>query len=392
MKYMISVKEAKQIVGDHAKPLDPVWIPLVNASGNVAAADIYSPISMPGFRQSSMDGYAIQLKNINDILFIQDELPAGTSKQLELKEGHAIKVFTGGPVPLGADVVIQKEWVVVLDNAIKVEQKTKELGLNIREQGSSVNENDWVITKGTCFNSYQLAMLASLGITQVLVYPTPSIALIITGNELVKPGESLDFGQVYESNSIGLVSVLNVMGVKNITVLYAKDVLMDTATAIHQALEVADMIILTGGVSVGEYDYVAEACKMEGVTQLLHGIKQKPGKPMYVGKHQKKLVFGLPGNPSSVLHCFQQYVKPAIEWTCVKQPAIPLKAMLANDFNKKQGLDFFLKAILKEGVVEILPSQASYQVGAFSNANCWVELPAEESFFIKGDTVTVHLF
>lgn len=392
MNSMITVKEAKQIVYDHAKPLEPIWIPLIKASGYVAAADICSPISMPEFTQSSMDGYAIQLKNIDATLLIQDELPAGTSKQLELKEGHAIKVFTGGPVPSGADVVIQKEWVTSLNNSIKVEQKTEELGLNIRERGSSVHENDLVITKGTCLHPYQLSMLASIGITDVLVYPTPSIALIITGNELVKPGDSLSFGQVFESNSIGLVAAFEEMGVKNITILYAKDFLIDTATAIHQALDEADMIILTGGVSVGEYDYVVEACKIEGVTQLFHGIKQKPGKPMYVGKYQKKLVFGLPGNPSSVLHCFQQYVKPAIEWTCAKQSAVPVKALLANAFKKKLGLDFFLKAAIKDGVVKILPAQASYQVGAFSSANCWVELPAEESFFEKGQTVTVYLF
>jgi molybdopterin molybdotransferase len=249
-----------------------------------------------------------------------------------------------------------------------------------------------VITKGTCFHPYQLSMLASLGITEVLIYPTPSIALIITGNELVKPGDSLAFGQVYESNSIGLVSALKAIGVSNITTLYSKDILSDTVAAIHQALNLADMIILTGGVSVGDYDYVAEACKKVGVIQLFHGIKQKPGKPMYVGKYHQKLVFGLPGNPSSVLHCFQQYVKPSIERSCAKQSAVPVKAILSTEFQKKAGLDFFLKAALKDGVVEILPAQASYQVAAFSNANCWVELPAEESLFLKGDTVTVYLF
>lgn len=389
---MITVNEARQLVYSQAKPLDAVQVPLINATGMVTAADILSPIAMPSFTQSSMDGYAIQLKSIDTIMPIQDELPAGSSKQLALKEGYAIKVFTGGPVPLGADCIIQKEWVINFGESIQVLQKTNEQGLNIREIGSSVEKANLVIKRGTCLHPYQLAMLASLGISELLVFPAPSVTLIITGNELIKPGESLAVGQVYESNSIGLASALQSVGVTNLSILHVKDSLAETANAIRVALNQSDMILLTGGVSVGDYDFVAEAAKQEGVIELFHGVKQKPGKPLFFGTYQEKLVFGLPGNPSSVLHCFQQYVMPAIKLIEGKQRDASIQALLTEPFTKKPGLDFFLKAYFQEGMVTILPAQASYQVGAFSNANCWVELPFDESLFHKDQLVTVHLF
>lgn len=389
---MITVNEARLMVYAEAKPLEPICMPLINAVGRVTASNIQSPIAMPSFTQSSMDGFAIQLKDIDSNLPIQDELPAGSSKQLQLKEGHAIKVFTGGPVPTGADCIIQKEWVNNLGEFIQIEQKTNELGLNIRPIGSSVEKGDIVIKRGTCLHPYQLAMMASLGIKEVLAYPAPSITLIITGNELVQPGESLDFGQVYESNSIGLATALQSAGVTNLEILYAKDNLAETATAIKKALNQSDMVLLTGGISVGEYDFVAAACKQEGVATLFHGVKQKPGKPLFFGKFHDKLVFGLPGNPSSVLHCFQQYVKPAIELMGGKKPNTSQEALLTAPYTKKPGLSFFLKGFLQEGYVTILPAQASYQVGAFSRANCWIELPSDESVFQKDQSVTVHLF
>ena len=389
---MITVNEAKQMIGSMVKRLSPVHMPLIHASGMVTAEAVFSPIAMPLFTQSSMDGYAIQLKYIDAIMPIQDELPAGTSKQLELKEGHTIKVFTGGPVPLGADCVIQKEWVTQVDNTIQVIQKTDEKGLNIRVPGSSVQQDDLVIEEGTCLHPYQLSMMASLGIKEVLVYPAPTVTLIITGNELVKPGETIHFGQVYESNSIGLAAALHLAGVSELSIIYVKDTLTETASAIKNALSNSDMVLLTGGVSDGDYDYVAEACIQEKVQIIFHGVKQKPGKPLLFGTHQEKLVFGLPGNPSSVLHCFHQYVKPAITWMTGQVSASPIKAKLTEDYQKKPGLVFFLKGFIQDGWVTILPAQASYQVGAFSKANCWVELPAEEPFFYKEQVVTVHLF
>lgn len=389
---MITVTDAKNIIYTKAKKLAPVWVPLIEAAGYVAAGDIYSPIPMPGFTQSSMDGYAIKLDHIDQILQIQDELPAGSQKQISLEDGAAVKVFTGGPIPANADIVIQKEWVIETNGQIQIIQKSTERGFNIRQPGSSIQKGDLVMQSSTAFHPYQLAMLASLGFTEVLVYPMPKIGLVITGNELVKPGQALEIAQVYESNSIGLVSALKSIGVNNVTVYYAKDELSSTISIIQQAYTHSDMVILTGGVSLGDYDFVAKACAIIGAETLLHGIKQKPGKPMYVGQYLNKFIFGLPGNPSSVLHCFQQYVKPTIELMVGKTPIQPIQAILAQDYAKPVGLAHFLKGLINADKVNILPAQASYQVGAFSNANCWIEFPDDESQFIQGQMVTVHLF
>ncbi|MEO0066271.1 MAG: hypothetical protein RI983_1597 [Bacteroidota bacterium] len=389
---MVTVSEAKQALYSKVRALNPVIIPLSESAGMVVAADIKSPIGMPGFLQSSMDGYAVSSFATNQFLPLQDELPAGTNRMLTLQGGKAIKVFTGGPVPAGAAWVVQKEWVEEKEGGIIIRQVKQETGLNIRMPGSSVQKDAIVITKGTCLHVYQISMLASLGITHVSVFPAPKIALIITGNELVIPGNMLAYGQVYESNSIGLTAALKQLGVHQIQLSWVKDILADTKAAIAQALQWADLILLTGGVSVGDYDFVAAAARELGVETIFHGVKQKPGKPLYAGQFNQKMVIGLPGNPSSVLHCFQQYVKPVIQLTMGLPTSPAQQARLAHDYEKNTPLDFFVKASLLNGEITISAAQASYQVGAFSEANCWVELPADEFRFSKGQLVTVYLF
>lgn len=389
---MITVTEAKQLLFSKVKTLDPVIYPLADSAGRVVAEDIKSPIDMPGFVQSSMDGYAVSGFATDQLLSLQDELPAGSNRSLTLQEGKAIKVFTGGPVPSGATWVVQKEWVEERTDGIIIRQVKQEMGLNIRMPGSSVQKDAVVITKGTCLHAYQIAMLASLGITHISVFPSPKIALIITGNELVKPGDILEYGQVYESNSIGLTAALKQLGVNQIQIQWVKDNLAETKAAIEQTLPWADLILLTGGVSVGDYDFVAAAAGQLGVNTIFHGVKQKPGKPLYAGQLNQKLIVGLPGNPSSVLHCFQQYVKPVIQLIMGMPMPLAQQAKMAHAYEKNNSLDFFVKASLQNGEVTILEGQASYQVGAFSVANCWVELPAAESRFSKGQLVNVYLF
>ena len=389
---MLTVKEAKQALYSKIRKLHPVSIPLAESAGMVIAENVKSPIDMPGFLQSSMDGYAVNSFTTDQFLPLQDELPAGSNRALTLEQGKAIKVFTGGPVPAGATWVVQKEWVEEKNDGIIIRKANQETGLNIRMPGSSIQKDTIVISEGTCLHAYQITMLASLGITSVSVFPAPKIALIITGNELITPGNLLEYGQVYESNSIGLTAALKQLGVHQVQLKWVKDILADTKAAIDQALEWADLILLTGGVSVGDYDFVAKAAKQAGVEVLFHGVKQKPGKPLYAGQLNEKLIIGLPGNPGSVLHCFQQYVKPVIQLTMGMQLAPVQQVKLAHEFEKNTPLDFFVKASLQNGEVTILDGQASYQVGAFSVANCWVELPAEEFRFSKGHLVTVYLF
>ncbi|TAG14344.1 MAG: molybdopterin molybdenumtransferase MoeA [Sphingobacteriia bacterium] len=392
---MKSVKEAKNIVVENAIRLHSIMLNLNDALGYTVSDSIFSPFQLPNFRQSSMDGYAIQFKDIQNTLIVQDELPAGIAKEIQLKEGQAIKVFTGGPIPDDANMVVQKEWVSVCENKISIDAEKIisnkiQTGLNIRERGSAIEKNELVIAKGTVLNSFQISLLASLGLTKIAVYKKPNIAIIITGNELVQPGNSLLKGQVYESNSFGLKAALKSAGIESVNIFFAKDTLTETVDSIQQALAWADLVLLTGGISVGDYDFVATACASVGIETLFHGVLQKPGKPLFVGKINSRLVFGLPGNPSSVLSCFQQYVLPALALLTGKLPPSPEMIPLQHSFEKKAGLCFFLKAYVSNGRVSVLPAQASFQLSAFTQANCWIEL--EETLTVVAENTPVPIY
>jgi len=237
-----------------------------------------------------------------------------------------------------------------------------------------------------------IGYLAGMGIKELSVIRKPKVGIIITGNELVQPGNALLPGQVYESNSFALKACLQKQQIRNILLYHVKDNLEATQQTISKALSENDVLLITGGVSVGDYDFVAGACIQQGVQKLFHGVKQKPGKPLFFGRKGEVLVFGLPGNPSSVLSCYQQYVILALNKITGFQITENKFARLEIPFEKKPPLTLFLKGFYESGTVQILPAQASYQLSAFVTANCWVELIEEENYFDKDQLVKIHLF
>ncbi len=389
---MITVTEARNTVMASSRLLEPVLLAFDQAIGYVLAADIISPVSIPSFPQSSMDGYAIRFSDQEHVLTIQDELPAGTARQLQLMPGKTIKVFTGGPVPDGADTVVQKEWVKVTEEAIQIQQHTVALGANIRVPGVEIEAGDIAIPKGILLNSMHIGFLASLGITEVSVIRKPSVSIIITGNELVQPGNPLLFGQVYESNGVALKTCLEKLYIKQIEISYAKDLLAETSSVIAQAIRSSDMVLVTGGVSVGDYDHVANAFQQVGVVKHFHTVQQRPGKPLFFGTMDNKWVFGLPGNPVSVLSCFYQYVMPLLQKVSGSVIEDTVTAKLSAAFEKKPPLTFFLKGYCKNEVATVLQKQASFQLSSFVMANCWIELAETKTQFNTGDEVVIHPF
>ena len=388
---MITVEEARNIVLQNCTTLNSITIPIEDAVGYALVNDIESAVNVPSFVQSSMDGYAIRFEDKNEQLPIQEELPAGTSKKISLLPKHAVKVFTGGPVPDGADIVVQKEWVILDEVDIRIQNNGLEIGSNIRSIGAEISKGKLAIPKRTIITPTQIAYLASLGITNILVYRKPSIALIITGNELIQPGNELKEGQLYESNSYGLRACLKHDGINLVYISFAKDNLEETEDKIKQAISNFDMVLLTGGVSVGEYDFVSRACINQGIEMLFHGVKQKPGKPLFFGKKIHKLVFGLPGNPASVLSCYKQYVLPAIQKSsgCAQPPTVFAK--LKQSYQKKIPLTVFLKGYYDNGVVSVQAAQSSFQLSAFVDANCWIELEEEMMNFEQFQKVRIHM-
>jgi len=389
---MISVQQAKQIIQDAVISSDIIQLPLQHAFGFTLAEDVIATVDIPNFAQSSMDGYALKFEDKDKPLDIIGEMAAGITHGLTIVNGQATRIFTGAPLPNGADTVIMQEKVSVKNGVLVLQDNNLSCGLNVRPKGAEVKSGELAMAKGTYLSAAALGFLAGIGCTHVSVYAAPKVTIILTGNELQEPGQPLQFGQVYEANSILLTAALNKAGVTKIDILRSEDNPLTLAAVLKQALENSDVVLLNGGVSVGDYDYVVSAATACGIEQKFHKIKQKPGKPLFFGTKEDKLIFGLPGNPSSGLTCFYEYVLPALEKVMHKTSSVVITtAMATHTYTKPTGLTHFLKAAYKDGKVTPLHAQESFRLHSFAQANCFIVLAEEATGCTAGDTVTVHL-
>jgi molybdopterin molybdotransferase len=285
-----------------------------------------------------------------------------------------------------------QEKVSVENNMLTIHDDNLSQGLNVRPKGAEVQKGALAMEKGTYLSAAALGFLAGIGCTHVTIFSPPKVAIILTGNELQQPGSPLAFGQVYEANSVLLTAALHKTGITDVTILHSEDNPEQLASVLQSAIESHDVVLLNGGVSVGDYDYVVGAAKACGVTQRFHKIKQKPGKPLFFGTIENKLVFGLPGNPSSGLTCFYEYVLPALEKAMHKeQSVISTTAIATHDYKKPAGLTHFLKAFYKKGEVTPLHAQESFRLHSFAQANCFIVVSEESVGFSAGTTVEVHV-
>lgn len=389
---MITVAQAKKLIASHVVPLAPIAVSLDQAAGHILAEDIYAIVDIPAFKQSSMDGYALKFEEEIAALTIKGEMAAGSANETAIKQGEAYRIFTGAPLPDGADTVVMQEKVSIVDHQLIINDPNLKKGLNAREKGSEICKGELAMKKGNLLSPAAIGFLAGIGITNIHIFPQPKIAIILTGNELQKPGLPLSFGQVYESNSFALKAALQQIGISNTQVFEAKDELEALTATLALALKTNDVVLLTGGVSVGDYDFVIKAAERCGIEQLFHKVKQKPGKPLYFGKKKDQLIFGLPGNPSSVLSCFYNYVLQAIAiLSHSTNKAVLHQAHLATDYRKPSGLTHFLKGIYTEGKVNPLGAQESYRLSSFAQANCLIILEEAQTDFKTGDEVAILL-
>ena len=391
---MISVTEAKNKIRANAKALAPVTIPLQQAAGRVLAADVFALTDIPAFDQSAMDGYALSFAGLqlHKTLNIQGEVPAGAPELFLLEGNQAMRIFTGAAVPAGADTVVMQEKVQANNGQLHILDEQLKAGVNVRLKGSEIKAGELVLPKGQKLTPAAVGFLATTGVAEVSVYPTPVMSIIVTGNELQQPGKSLLHGQVYECNSFQLRAALQLLQIADVPVFEAKDDPQTVKNILQNALDNSDVVLLTGGVSVGNYDFVPEAAAACGVTTLFHKLKQRPGKPLFVGKKENKWVFGLPGNPSSVLTCFYEYVVPALEELMQLKPVLKtIQAPLAKAYSKTAVLTFFLKGYYDGQTVVPLDAQESYRLRSFAMANCLLCLPEEKMDYQEGEAVEVHL-
>ena len=398
MKKMISVAEAKGLIADSVLRLDAVEVKLMEGLGRCLAEDIFSPIDMPGFAQSAMDGYAFSWLGYQEYgkMEIVGEVAAGAAEAGPRPAPYqAVRIFTGAPVPEGFDTVLMQEKAAISAGRLAVLDTDLVCGRNVRLQGSEIVKGALAMKKGTVLTAAGIGFLASLGLEKVAVVREPRVTLIVTGDELQQPGLPLGFGQVYESNSQLIQAAFLHLRFSQPKIVYAKDNLPGLTESIRLAMLDSDMIVLTGGVSVGDYDFVVPAAEAAGTNSMFHKIKQKPGKPIYFGlaNDGATVVFGLPGNLASVLTCFYQYVLSALEFASGCPVSLPVKhASFVDGYKKNPGLTHFLKGIYSDGVVRLLGAQESYRLSSFSLANCLIEIPEESSEIAAVASVVVHLF
>jgi len=389
---MIHVNRANELIAESIRPLQPLSVPLSAARGLVLVEDVFSLYDIPAYPQSSMDGYAFAFEEGKLTYLLEGEMAAGSNHQFQLKPGFAVRIFTGAAVPPGADTVLVQEKSAIQEGQLQVQDLNLKKGDHVRQVGSEIEKGAKALPKGHLLNAASIGFLAGMGIPSVRAYPKPRVTILVTGNELQMPGTPLEYGQVYESNSLTLKACLSQLHIKAVEVLQSGDNRLQLQAMLQQALETSDLILMTGGVSVGDYDFTVDAFESCNVTQVFHKIRQKPGKPILFGTRDEKLVFGLPGNPASVLTCFYEYVIPAIGRMMHAPKSIESKQVpLEHEHQKPAGLTHFLKAFYNGQTVSLQTGQESYKLSSFALANCLAVFPEGESVFNKGQLIDIHL-
>jgi molybdopterin molybdotransferase len=392
---MITVAEAKKCINENTGLLPVVAVPLGESGGMILAQDIRSELDVPPFDQSAMDGYAFRFDDLaaGQPLRVVGAIPAGVQTNQPLAAGEAMRIFTGAPVPQDADTVVMQEHVTVAGDQIRIEDPPLKQGGNVRPRGSQTQKGETALPAGAKLTPAAIGFLAGLGVETVSVWAKPRICLLITGNELAPPGSPLQPGQVYESNSFALAAALRELHIQPTLVFRSDDNEARITEYLKTGIETCDLVLVTGGISVGDHDLVKKSLENCLVETVFYKVKQKPGKPLYFGRKANTLLFGLPGNPASVLTCFYEYVVPAIQKMTGKVDPAPsgLTKVLAADFAKKAGLTYFLKGKLDGESVIPLGAQESYRMNSFADADCLIVLEENKSEYRKGETVEVHL-
>jgi molybdopterin molybdotransferase len=392
MKEFISVQEAKKILKGLSLAGEKVNLPLQKSLGYWTAVPMYSPMQVPSFDNSGMDGYAIAWEEEGESRLLAQVVQAGAFPDFTLEKGTAVRIFTGAPVPQGADTVVQQEWVRVKGDRIFFESGKLTQGMNLRRAGSQCEQGQLILPTGTRITPGTLGLLASLGIEEVPVFAAPQVSIILTGDEVVELGQALQPGQIYNANGPALLGYLSQLGILDVKVYKVKDDSAEVIRVIGEALASSDVLLLTGGISVGDFDFVKEGLAENGVETLFYKVKQKPGKPLLAGVKGSKLVFALPGNPASVLTCFMQYVKPSLgQW--MGNPAAweqESRYPLATNWEKQVKLTVFLKARLVSGVVEVLPGQESFNLLSFGSADGLIEIREDQQALKEGALVSFY--
>ena len=392
MSELQSIESAKSKLNAIHFDRKSILIDVNCARGYYLAEDIYAPISLPSFRQSAMDGYAIRFSAQNTLFNITGEIQAGNNSNPRLSAGEAIRIFTGAAVPDDAQAVIMQEKTKRNGQKLTINElpKTEE---NIRPIGEQIKKGDLAIPINSLINPAMMGFLHSLGISQIKAFIKPKISILTTGDELISVGQTLNRGQVYESNKITLEELVLSSGFEITASRQVRDNYAETVSQIRELSNISDFLIITGGISVGDYDYVGKALQALDSKKIFHGVKQKPGKPLYLGKKDNCLIFGLPGNPAAAFTCFYEYVFESLHRFSGAEKArlVALQLPLAHDYQKKGSRGQFLKARIENNEIQLLNKQNSSMMISYIAVDGIVYIPEDSTFVEKGSMVSIHL-
>jgi molybdopterin molybdotransferase len=309
---LISIDEGRARVLDAVHPLDVEDAALTEALDRVVARDIASPRDVPPFDNSAMDGFAVRAGPPAE-LEVVGESRAGRPSPAEVGQGQAIRISTGAALPAGASAVVPVERARALDDpGERVWVDAADEGANVRRAGEDVRAGDVVLRKGAVLGPAELGVAASIGCDVLPCARRPRVAVLVTGDELAEPGDPLEPGHIYSSNAFALGASVERSHATLVRRSTVRDDADSTRAALERALEEADVVCVSGGVSVGPHDHVKPALRELGVAERFWGVALRPGKPTWFGSHDRALVFGLPGNPVSAMVTFQLFVRPAL--------------------------------------------------------------------------------
>jgi molybdopterin molybdotransferase len=401
-KPLLSVDEGRQRILDAVGVVDRLErLSLRDAPGRVLAEPVVSAVDVPPFANSAMDGYALRSADCRDgetRLTVIGSCFAGTPFDSELQPGQCVRIMTGAVLPAGADAVIMQEHVEREENSIRIAHRQPAVGENVRYAGEDSRRGDVVLTPGTRLGAAEIGLLASVGVAEVPVRGRLHAAFFSTGDELTPVGAPLAPGQIYDSNRYTLHALLSQAGLVCHDLGVVADDRDAVRTAFRRAGDVADLIVTSGGVSVGEADYVTRTLAELGEINFWR-MAAKPGKPLAFGRLLRAWFFGLPGNPVSVMATFYQFVLPAIRKMQgeTARPPLIMQVRSGETLKKAPGRMEFQRGILHrdeqgEWTVTSSGGQGSHLLSSMSRANCFILLPAESTGAQPGETVSVQPF
>ncbi|OPZ84225.1 MAG: Molybdopterin molybdenumtransferase [bacterium ADurb.Bin429] len=405
---MISFSEARAHILSLVTPTPVVRVPLSRVAGYALAHPVPASTPIPRFDASAMDGFGVHATDLAGAspdapvrLRVLATVRAGDRPHTDpIPAGCAVKILTGAPVPTAIDAVVVREVCEETDGDVLVARAVTP-GVNIRRAGEEFQPGDVVLPAGKRMTPPVIGLLATLGIHTVSVHRKPSIALVVTGSELVRPGRHLRTGQIYDANSFTITAALRELSLPAPARFFVKDDPVTLDNTLARAFQQAEVILVAGGVSVGDYDYVRGSCEAQGVISQVWQIAIKPAKPTYFGTLDspdgRKLIFGLPGNPVSALLAFQLFVRPALLQMLGVQDTEPLMvtAELTTALRKRSGRHEFVRGVVAEHagrlIVTPVTGQDSHMLGGLAQANCLIHFPVADDYLPADTPVCVEL-